>query len=279
MKQVFEFSFFLAGATVLHLSVGLIAPDGQSAAEGEGGDAAITLVAASASVQDMVAAWEAPVTVTQEVAQPAAHPMAEPTDAPSLALPEPEVSPSTTPSALPSPAGDAPALPQIDRSVPPPPAPPAMAQVRPVERPEVRPAPAAKPAAPKPTQAKPATTQQSAAGSGTRKTAGTGAAPAARTTKPGNAKQLLATWGAQIRNSIERRKRYPAGTRARGTVTLAISVHTGGSVAGVTVRTSSGVAQIDRAAVAAVTSARIAAAPEGVAAGAHTFTLPMTFAP
>ncbi len=277
MKQVFEFSFFLAGATVLHLSVGLIAPDGQSAAEGEGGDAAITLVAASASVQDMVAAWEAPVAVTQEVAQPAAHPMTEPTDAPSLAPPEPELSPSTTPSALPPAAGDAPALPQIDRSVPPPPL--AMAQVRPVERPEVRPAPAAKPAAPKPVQAKPATTQQTAAGRGTRKTAGTGAAPAARTTKPRNAKQLLATWGAQIRNSIERRKRYPAGTRARGTVTLAISVHTGGSVAGVTVRTSSGVAQIDRAAVAAVTSARIAAAPEGVAAGAHTFTLPMTFAP
>ena len=89
----------------------------------------------------------------------------------------------------------------------------------------------------------------------------------------------MAQWGGKIRSSIERRKRYPAGTRARGTVTLSIAVHNSGAVAGIAVQRSSGVAQIDRAAVAAVKAARLPAAPAGVTAGRYNFTLPMKFAP
>ncbi len=89
----------------------------------------------------------------------------------------------------------------------------------------------------------------------------------------------MAQWGGQIRNAIERRKRYPSGTRATGTVTLQITVHTKGGLVDVSVRGSSGVAQIDRAAVLAVKTAQIVAAPKGISQGVQNFTLPMKFAP
>jgi periplasmic protein TonB len=287
MKQVLEFSFFLAGATALHLSAGFIAPQGQTSAAGEGGTAALSLVAASASVQDMVRMWDAPVTVAQQTAQP----IAQQPDTPRIALPSADTGVARSPSAPALPTSEAPQLPQIDRSVAPPPPQPVIAQTRLVERPAtlskaapVSPKPAQS-AKPKPVQAKPskkttaAAPAQKAAGTGSSKTAGRQARGTAQKAQPGNAKNLVAAWGGQIRNSIERRKRYPSGTRAKGTVTLAISVHSRGAVVGVSVRGSSGVTQIDRAAVAAVQSARIAAAPKGVPSGVHSFTLPMRFAP
>ena len=284
MKQLFEFSFFLAGATALHLSVGYVAPSGQTASAGAGGDAAITLAAATASVQDMVTAWDQPVSAAQTVAQPLQTPdqimVAQP-----LAAPTPDRAVSRPAAVAPPLISDAPALPQVDRSVPPPPQ-PEIAQTRPKLRP---PAPAktvkkAEPAKPKPKAAtKPKSSSnvapQKAAGGGAKATRGQSENGAATKSKPGNSKQLMAQWGGQIRASVERRKRYPSGTRARGTVTLVISVHTRGTVASVSLRKSSGIAQIDRAAIAAVKSARISAAPKGLAAGVHSFTLPMKFAP
>jgi protein TonB len=282
MKQFFEFSAFLAGATALHLSVGYIAPSGTQSAAGAGGDAYVTLAAANMSVQDMVTAWEQPVELTQDVAQP------DPT-VPELSVPQPMMPESAVAYRAPSrgpDAGTAPALPNIDQT---PAAKPKLAEQRPKLRPVPKPKPVAKA---KPAQAQKAAPQkpqqkkseksnapQQAAGAGGKKAKGRAGTGAATKAKPGNVKKLMASWGGQIRTSIERRKRYPSGTRARGTVTLAISVHTRGQVVGVSVSRSSGVPQIDRAAVAAVKSARIVAAPRGLKAGVHSFTLSMKFAP
>ncbi|WP_176249502.1 MULTISPECIES: energy transducer TonB [unclassified Sulfitobacter] len=288
MKQFFEFSAFLAGATALHLTVGYIAPTGTQSAAGAGGDATVTLAAANMSVQDMVTEWEKPVEVVQNVVQPAQL-------LPELAAPEPAMPQSAVTSRAPSPmpaAGAAPALPDVDQT---PAAKPKLPEQRPKLRPEkvAKPKPTPKPVAkaksvqtPKATAQKPqpkkssqSNAPQKAAGSGGKTAKGSAGTGAATKAKPANRKNLMASWGGQIRTSIERRKRYPSGTRAHGTVTLAISVHTKGQVTGVSVRKSSGVAQIDRAAVAAVKSARIASAPKGLKSGVHSFTLPMKFAP
>lgn len=282
MRQIIEFSVFLAGATALHLAVGFVAPDGTQMAAGAGGDAPVTLAAANMSLQDMIADWDRPVELAQQVAQPSP-------DAPEMApalMPMPDTATLQRPAVQRPIAGGAPALPQIDKT---PASKPKIAEQRPKLRPAPKPtaAPEAKPAPPKKTAAQKPKAQKStqsvapqkAAGAGGKKATGVAGSGAAPKAKAGNTKKLMASWGGQISKSIERRKRYPAGTRARGTVMLAISVHTRGAVVSVSVRGSSGVAQLDRAALAAVKSARIAAAPKGLAAGVHRFTIPMTFKP
>jgi protein TonB len=281
MRQIIEFSMFLAGATVLHLAVGYVAPSGTQSGAGAGGDAPVTLAAANVGLQDMIAEWDQPVEVVQQVAQPVPN---APEMAPAF-MPNPDRAAPERPALQRPLAGDAPSLPEIDQTTAPK---PKLAEHRPKLRPAAKTAVKAKPLqakqtpAAKPEQKKSAsaTSPQKAAGAGTRKPtkgAGTGAAPKAKAS--GNSQNLMASWGGQIRSSIERRKRYPAGTRASGTVTLAISVHARGAIVGVSVIQSSGVPQLDRAAMSAVKSARIAAAPKGLGAGVHKFTIPMKFAP
>lgn len=292
MRQVFEFSGFLAGAAALHLAVGLIAVDGAPDAGGVNGDAPVTLAAATPSMQALVAEWDRPVVAARTVVQPQTQPPDMDASSATPAAPAPPGPDGALrrPPALSAPVlGAAPSVPQIDRQTAAPPQPPQRPKARPPAPAKAAKAakaePRPKPAKPKP--AAPAASGKSATASALQKAAGTagqtnrGTAGAAQSSaaQKGNQQQLLAKWGGQIRNSIERRKRYPAGIRATGTVTLAISVHTRGALAGVSVRRSSGVAQIDNAAVTAVRKARIAAAPKGLAAGVHSFTLPMKFAP
>ncbi|HDZ82509.1 MAG TPA: energy transducer TonB [Roseobacter sp.] len=288
MKNAFEFLAFLGAATALHLSVGYLGT-GTDMPAGEAGEAAVTLTAATASAQTMVAQWDRKPELVQRVVIPV--PDGDDTPAPSF---------SHSDSYLPSPRAAMPitehtsqTLPQIDRSVPKPPQ-PELAKARPQPRPLLAKPPASqerrkalrktaapKTAAPKTAAAK--TSQgdkpQKAAGTGAGKSKGTSSTGAAPGKKQTSSPKLMAQWGGGIRASIERRKRYPTGTRAKGIVTLSIAVHNSGTVAAISVRRSSGVAQIDRAAVDAVKSARIPAAPAGVTAGRYNFTLPMKFAP
>ncbi|WP_371037299.1 TonB family protein, partial [Rhodosalinus sp. FB01] len=142
------------------------------------------------------------------------------------------------------------------------------------------PAPAARPAPPEaPTGGRGAAPQsQQAEGAG-------GGASAGRTRATEQAAQgasgqkLVARWGGQIVAAIERQKRYPSGTRAAGRVRLAILVAPAGRLAGVSVRGSSGNAQLDRAAVAAVQRARLPRAPNGLSSESYPFTVTLRFAP
>lgn len=275
MKVFAEFGIFIAVATASHLALfdggSIGAPD----AAGDAGAAALTLAASSEALTAMVAAWERPVEAmtetgmmaqtTQVVLQPAPPPTAAP------ALPRQPLAASDAP----LPDAD---LPQIDTAVPPRPQRYAALQS---PRPQLRPEAPTQPAAPKKaatqkTAAKPAT-KQTAAGSGKSKAAGTTKAAKAPAKQQSNTPALMAQWGNTIRSAVERRKTYPAGTRAQGKVVLAVAVSSNGALAGVKVRRSSGHAALDQAAVTAVRRARFKPAPRGLPAGVHQFSLPISF--
>ena len=134
---------------------------------------------------------------------------------------------------------------------------------------------------------KPAERSQSAsAGAAPQKSAGTGGTAqagdsgksAVRTLSKGQEAKLVSVWGAKIRSQVERRKRYPSGTRAMGQVVLKVSVDRNGRLAGVGIRSSSGDARLDAAAVAAVRNAgRFPAAPKELPGSVFAFSLPIRF--
>ncbi|MDF1727894.1 MAG: TonB family protein [Sulfitobacter sp.] len=148
-------------------------------------------------------------------------------------------------------------------------------------RPEARPQPrpAAKAQAPREPQ-KPAARAQSAqkaAGGNGGKSAGQKPVPQQASLSKAQRNSLMAGWGAAIRNQVERRKRYPAGTRASGTTVLRISVARTGRLAGVSIVRSSGDRLLDQAAVRAVQRARYPAAPKGLTSAQYPFNLPIAF--
>lgn len=270
MRALVEIAAFVGlsvGAHVMVLqSPGGAGPDGVG---GAAGAETITLAALPGDLAARVADWTRPPEAqTRAPLQPPATPEAAPEAAPEaparpalLHPPAPALA-SPPPGPLPPPLAEAP--PQIDAAPVLPPKPPAPART-------AAPKPAAKPAAAAPRAA------QTARGTGKADSAGQSAKPSAAPTGKAGNPQLLAQWGGQIRASVERNKRYPAGTRATGKVTLRLSVGTDGRLQGVGIAVSAGDAALDRAALAAVQRARFPKAPKGIAPGAHQFNLPITF--
>ena len=305
MRRVAEAAVWTALALGLHLAAlaafDAAATDGTTAS-GDGGEAPVPLEAADAAVMQMVADWDRPPAVADAVTP--ALPQAP--EVPSLAPPPAATAEAAPPMALPrmvAPDTSGPALPVAPQAPPPPVeqavtatsdlAPRASARpvVRPVRRtpapppdpaPESAPTPAPKPAtqqaapAPRQTQAAPA---QRAAGQGGGAGGGHGGAGPATTASPAQVQGLMARWGGEIRSRIERRKSYPrAAGGAAGTVQVAIRVGADGGLQALGIAQSSGNAALDQAALAAVQRAgRFPAAPAGLGAGPHSFTLPMAF--
>ncbi|MCE8009007.1 TonB family protein [Aestuariivita sp.] len=269
MNQAVEFSLFLGLAVAAHLMLVPQTRDGSVPSEGGGGDGSVVLMPSTPTLSQLVAEWTRPPDVAQDVA------MSVP-DRPArdLARPQPISPPALAPRmltpVLPAPERQATALPRVD---PTPPAPPRAAS-DPTPRPQTRP----ERAAPQPTSASRSQARETAAGQGRRQSAGSTQTAADPSTSVATQTAALSQWGARIRGSIERRKRYPSGTRANGTVTLAIAVQSAGRVSSVAVARSSGHAALDRAALTAVQRARIPAAPSGVAPGIHSFVLRVSFA-
>jgi len=174
---------------------------------------------------------------------------------------------------------------EADRDTPPPPvsAQAVASSLRPRERPD-RPAP--QPAAREPEQRqtrqaapagsnRPRAAQQSA-GTGGSSRAGVAQQAAPQRLGPAAEQRLVATWGAQIRSRIERRKTHPGGRGGRVVVRLTVS--RGGQITGAGIARSSGVAALDQAAMNAIRRAgRMPAAPAGLTQGAYSFNLPMDF--
>ncbi|MBZ8118600.1 TonB family protein [Roseovarius sp. LXJ103] len=278
MSRVVEVSACLALATAVHLALWASSHDGAPGSAGMGGSDSLTVSAVSPALADLVAAWDRPPPApeTPMLSTPQAPTaMTAPAALPQIAAPRSTPSSPAAPSAPVLNAALAPALPSIDTQTPP--APP---KTRPRSRPETlaRTPPAPKPAA----AAKPESesrASQSAAGQGQTTAAGTTATRADPTLSPARTATLMAQWGGGVRSSIERRKRYPGDTRARGTVHLSIQMRTDGALTSVSVARSSGDAALDRAAITAVQSARLPAAPRALPPGTHAFSLPMSFTP
>lgn len=257
MKQGFEFAGFLAAAFAVHLAVVSHGPQGRAPAQTA---ATLTTISTNPDLSDLAARWDRPPQISPSPAMMTTPPV--PTAAPT---PPVQTSPTAARSVpvLPSKTPDTP-RPQLDTRPAAPPVSAAAPDTSP--RPEIR--PVRRIAQPAPRQTQRSTPQQAQS---------TSAAPAR--TEPRANPAALAQWGGAIRASVERRKRYPAGTRAQGTVTMSISVGSNGTLARVAITRSSGHAALDRAGTAAVQRANLPAAPAGVRQGQHSFTLAMAFSP
>lgn len=289
MTRAVEFAVAGVAALGLHLAafaaLGSSVPAGVESA-GAGGTALVSVAPSDAALSDLIARWETPPVMTPPV-MPETPPQIA--DAPALIPDTPPPLPDMPPAPDMPAVAMADALPQVT-APPKPPEPPAepVAQARelapepapdlaPKAKPEPKPEPAAKPK-PAPQPAQPA---QLAEGSGNKGAAGTDGAAQAATLSDGEAADLRAAWGADIRARIERRKAYPRdGDGAAGTVKLRLTVGTDGRLAAVQIVASSGSAALDAAAVKAVQRAgRFPKAPRGLDAGQVTFTLPVSFKP
>lgn len=170
---------------------------------------------------------------------------------------------------------DPPRPPQIDTAAAAPDSPLAPTRsIQPPARPAERRAPAPAPAQPAPAQ--PA---QTAAGPAANDAAGPAATQASQGTGRATTQRLMAQWGSGVQRAIERRKRYPRGTHASGTVRLRLTLNGAGQLTGIGLAASSGHAALDQAAIAAVRAARYPAAPEALGPGPHAFTVPLSFRP
>ena len=313
MKILLEYAVFVGvsvGAHVLVLSQpgGMGLPSG-----GEGGQEALTLAAMPANMGQLVDSWTRPPSLTQlaPVTAPPALPDTMPApDLPVLQAP-PQAVAQPAPLAAPLAAPQAPvadAQPPIAPDLPAPPLPrspelpapstattaTAPAAPTPVPlpaptRPQMRPAlaqpqaradapPPPPPPQPQPPVASAPRAAQTAKGAGPAAEAGQSQDRAQQTGAGRAASQrLMAQWGGQVRAKIERKKRYPAGTRAAGKVILRLRLDAAGALHSVSVRRSSGDRALDQAALNAVTQARLPRAPKGLGVGLFTFDLPMSF--
>ena len=87
---------------------------------------------------------------------------------------------------------------------------------------------------------------------------------------------LMSQWGGQIRSCISRRASAPRGVREGGRVTLNLSVSRSGSIQGVGIAGSSGIAALDQAAVqAAQRAGRCPRAPAELTDASYSFQLPI----
>lgn len=288
MRKSGELLLFGLLAIGLHMVLMAEWPDQGAEAGGVGGEALVTLAGATQQIETLVSEWTRPPDAAQQV--DIASPVPDATPNP----PQSPVRVESAPNApmklatMQAPEAEAPPQPEAQALVPPPPPEPTDLETTPAPiPPRARPEPRIE-AAPEPETRPDRTQRKASAGSASQKAAGSGGASqagssgraSAKTLAPGQEASLTATWGARIRTKVERRKRYPSGTRASGTVTLKISVDRTGQLRDVSVRQSSGNVRLDGAAVSAVRNAgRFPAAPKELTRPVFNFTLPIRFSP
>ncbi|MFD2740950.1 TonB family protein [Sulfitobacter aestuarii] len=289
MRRAAESVGFLTLALGLHVAVLALAGDRESGMEAAGaeGAAQISLQAADAQLVAMVERLERPPEEATAAAMPA---MTAPETIQSPEIPAPAMHAPAAPEGLAMPA--IPEMPErappLDREVtrsPPPPedvaeAGPTQTSARPQLRPKSLAPPPKRRVEPKraPKKVRTPSPAQRASGAGAGAHTGRTQDQEAATLSTGERQSLTARWGAQIRNSVERRKRYPAAARGvSGTVTVRLTISGSGGLQDVRLTQSSGNDALDQAALRAVHAARFPAAPTGLTQSSYSFTLPMKF--
>ena len=301
MSRGIEIAFFAALALIIHVILFGLRPTEGVEAGGVGGDAIVSIEAATPAITEMVEKWERPIPqIPQPTDAPDLPEPAETSQAPSLALSEapradlkiaalPALEPDEVNLDIQPPPPPVEAQPKVEQALtqepdplpdPPEPEPSELApqsSPKPAERPEQRvekkpePQPAA---ARKAEQASAGRAAQKAAGTGGSAQAGNSGSAQTATASAGKQAEIEAIWGAKIRSRIERAKRYPRGERDSGKVSLRISIGSSGRLLGVNVVRSSGNPKLDHAALAAVQRAgRFPPAPKELVADSFTFSL------
>mgnify|MGYP000167726502 CR=1 FL=1 len=251
----------LAAAAVLHALPFLTMREGGTRAAGFGssGSGQVTLAAASEALAQQVSDWTRPPEIhTPAPAKAPAEPPRQPVQAAAPAAPSAPHAPAaiSSPVLAAAPAADtAPARPV---SPPPPPPPPAATARAPSPAPSTE------------------SVQEQAVGSSSQQAKGDDGADAATTGDTKRTASLKNRWGAAIISRIERQKRPPRGG-GEGTVRLHLTVSTQGRLMTVSITRSSGNAEVDQAAVAAVKRARVPRAPKALTPGSYSFTFQTTF--
>ncbi|MBU2982639.1 TonB family protein [Lentibacter algarum] len=291
MRALLEIISFGAIALAAHLAI-WPAPDETSLeSAGSAGNELLTISASTASVAQMVEAWDKPPEVAQ-IAEPDVAPPETP-EVQQAAMPQPQA--SQPPRAMPtiklpelSPSADAPALPTYEKPKPrpkptpkPTPKPVQKATPKPRPKPAVQPKPKpaaqpkAKPAAQPKKAHKPAvqSTARKAQGTGGNTVKGNNRKARTATLSKSKRNSLLGKWGGQIRARVARRS--PRGV-GRGKAVVRITVSADGSLISARLAKSSGNNKIDKLALHAVKRAgRFPAAPKQLGISKHTFNLPI----
>lgn len=305
-----DFGVFVALAVMLHLLATVRVNQGAEAA-GADGDARVSLVGANAQAAMMVQEWDRPPElVDMEPVEQPAEPPSETPQTPSqetaaIALPRPDLpspeSPITdqvnvetiqtlsSPSLQIEPTQDvtsetAPPRPETTQLQPPstvettfhPPETHVQKMTVPITRPEsvARDHPPAARAQP----ATQALASQQAVGTGGGTDAGTTGNTA--TVSDGQRAEMQQIWASQIRRAIERRKRYPRKAQSRGergTATISVTINRAGALLGTTLVSSTGSQLLDSAALNAVSSARLPAAPSELPGNQFSFRFRLVF--
>ena len=287
MSRAGEFAGFLCVAALVHVGLWAGVSRTGSTSAGSGGEATLSLMAASGDMTEMVATWARPVDVMQEVSELSVTPITTRSD---IEMPSsPQAMPPEIPPLDSVPIQMLDALPQMDTSSVRPAVMKAAPQtsLRPQDRPNQ---PAATPSGnaarekAKTIPQKPATQPQSsgasaqtAAGSGSGQNAGAKTVQRSASLSKAARQNLLAEWGASIRNRVERRKRYPRGARVTGTTILRITISSEGQLIATRIAKSSGSEALDQAAKQAVSRARFPSAPAALDQARYHFNLPLAF--
>ena len=278
MKHGLEIFIFVILAITLHILAFVKGPQSGLQSGGSGGDAMVSIQAAAPTVVDMVKSWDRPPVIVPAVASELAAPQSAPSDVPTV----PQIDLPPAPRAAVRLATAPPEIEQdieIDITPPPPPPPPPEPEIEaepvPDTRPKPRPAQTQPEEALKAKQVSAGRQKEVAAGSGGSAQAGTGNAKVT-TGDPGKADRLVAIWGAKIRARIDRNKRYPRGLRTSGAATVELRVSRDGKLISYRLRKSSGIAEIDKAAMDAVARAkRFPKAPKELVGDSFGFGIPI----
>lgn len=107
-----------------------------------------------------------------------------------------------------------------------------------------------------------------------------GTQPAQQPSGGADTSGLMTKWQAQIASCMQRRIRAPASLSQTGRVVLNLQITPNGRLQGIGIAASSGIAEIDRAALSAVQGiGRCPAAPRGLNAASYPFQIPVNLGP
>ncbi len=278
MSRFFEIFLFGVVAVGVHVAGFYSIPAKGIQAGGLGGTEAVSIHAASQTIETMVEQWEKPPSVEAKIKTQ--NKVSLNSDR-ALQIPVP-ISQTTTVT-LPSLA--TPALPDIEQ---PPEVEIEPAKVQEVRKPKLR-------SKRKPIQKKKITKNkvlksdrkrkasnesqgQKAKGNAISAFAGAGKAKVTRGVAKKQLASLQQVWGAKIRRRIERSKKYPRGTRKNGKATITLIIGSSGNLISYNLGRSSGTKALDTAALQAVNNTeRFPAAPKELKAKSYKFSVPIVF--
>jgi TolA protein len=307
MRIYAEISVFALIAIGVHAAGFAVAPDNGDQSSGDAGEFLVSLQGSTAQMEQLVADWTAPPDI--EIVIPSLAetvPMLDQAEMPpsslgllpnpntSVVLPtQPTVSSEASEIAIPEAATEPAEKPKVEiapQAVPkkkPKPRPKKVEQGKEAKPKETAKAPkkiaAKKKLATKKKKSQPAQEgqqKQKAAGQGGQSSAGSSGKAKVKSGSSAKTAKALDVWGAQIRRSIERRKKSVRGLKRRARVTMSVTVSANGQILSFRIAKSSGNKKADNAALRAVNSVgQVPKAAKGVAVRKHTFRVPMIFNP